>query len=165
MHIYSFPPIEDRKSRILILGTIPGHASLQALQYYAHPRNAFWKIIGKILGFSPDNTYETRISSMAAAGIALWDVLKSCTREGSLDSGIDNDTIMLNDFADFFSLHPHIRKVYFNGAKAENLYMRQIQPFLPDSSDREYIRLPSTSPANAAISFNDKLQAWKAITS
>ncbi|CAH1387559.1 DNA-deoxyinosine glycosylase [Candidatus Nitrotoga sp. M5] len=163
VHTHSFPPIESDNSSILILGTMPGKASLQAQQYYAHPRNAFWKIISEILGVNAENTYEVRTSSIVKARIALWDVLKSCTREGSLDSNIANDTIVLNDIASFFNNHSHIHKVYFNGAKAEILYMRHVQPSLRNCSSIEYIRLPSTSPANAAISYDQKLEAWKAI--
>ncbi|WP_239796708.1 DNA-deoxyinosine glycosylase [Candidatus Nitrotoga arctica] len=163
-HIHSFPPIERNNSSVLILGTMPGKASLHAQQYYAHPRNVFWKIIREILGGKDVNSYEARTSSIIAARIALWDVLKSCRRESSLDSDIDHDTIMLNDFASFFENHPHIHRVCFNGAKAESLYMKLVQPFLQNSSDIEYIRLPSTSPANAATSFDEKLGAWKAIT-
>ena len=161
--VHSFPPIESDNSSILILGTMPGKASLQAQQYYAHPQNAFWRIISEIFGIKAKNTYEARTSSIVAARIALWDVLKSCSRESSLDSDIDNDTIMLNDFASFFNNHSHIHKVCFNGAKAESLYMRHIRPFLQNSSNLKYIRLPSTSPANAATSFNEKLMAWTAI--
>ncbi|MFZ1546449.1 MAG: DNA-deoxyinosine glycosylase [Candidatus Nitrotoga sp.] len=163
MHIHSFPPIESDNSSILILGTMPSKASLQAQQYYAHPRNAFWKIISEILGVNAVNTYEARAASIVAARIALWDVLKSCTREGSLDSNIKNDTIILNDIASFFNNHSHMHRVCFNGAKAEGLYMKHVLPLLRTSLDIEYIRLPSTSPANAAISFNEKLEAWKAI--
>jgi len=161
--IHSFPPIESDNSSILILGTMPGKVSLQAQQYYAHPQNAFWKIISEILGVKAVNSYEARTSSIVAARIALWDVLKSCRRESSLDSDIDNDTIMLNDFASFFENHSHIHRVCFNGAKAESQYMKLVQPFLQISSNIEYIRLPSTSPANAATSFDEKLRAWKKI--
>lgn len=138
---------------------------MQAQQYYAHPRNAFWKIISEILGVNAVNSYEARTSSIIAARIALWDVLKSCKRESSLDSDIDNDTIMLNDFASFFNNHSHIHRVCFNGAKAENLYIRHIRPFLRNSLNIRYICLPSTSPANAETSYNEKLEAWKAIAS
>lgn len=164
VHIHSFPPIESDNSSILILGTMPSKASLQAQQYYAHPRNAFWKIVGEILGVNTVSTYEAKTSLIIAARIALWDVLKSCTREGSLDSNIKNDTIILNDIASFLNNHSHIHRVCFNGAKAESLYMKHVLPLLRISLNIEYIRLPSTSPANAAISFNEKLQAWKAIT-
>ena len=163
MQIHSFPPIESNNSSILILGTMPGKASLHAQQYYAHPRNAFWKIISEILGINAVNSYEARTSSIVAARIALWDVLKSCTREGSLDSDIDNDSIIFNDFASFFNNLTHIHRVCFNGVKAEKLYMRHIQPCLRNSSNIKYICLPSTSPANAATSFDEKLKTWKAI--
>jgi TDG/mug DNA glycosylase family protein len=165
VHIHSFPPIESNNSSILILGTMPGKASLQAQQYYAHPRNSFWKIISEIIGVDAVNSYEARTSSIVAARIALWDVLKSCTRESSLDSDIDNDSIIFNDFASFFNNHSRIHRVCFNGTKAEKLYMRNIQPFLRNSSNIKYICLPSTSPANATISFDEKLRAWKSIVS
>ncbi|MEO6422150.1 MAG: DNA-deoxyinosine glycosylase [Candidatus Nitrotoga sp.] len=165
VRIHSFPPIESANSNILILGTMPGKASLQAQQYYAHPRNAFWEIISEILGVNALNSYKAKTSSIVRARIALWDVLKSCSRESSLDSDINNNTIMLNDFASFYNNHSHIHRVYFNGAKAESLYMKHVQQFLLNSLNIEYIRLPSTSPANAAFSFNEKLGAWKSITS
>lgn len=165
IHIQSFPPIATDLSHTLILGTMPGQASLQAGQYYAHPRNAFWKIMVEILGIQSGEPYETRTAAMAMAGIALWDVLQSCVRAGSLDSDIDNNTIVLNDFSWFFNCHPHIRRICFNGTRAEYLYRRHVQPLLPASPDREYIRLPSTSPANAAIRIEEKSRAWKIIAS
>ena len=163
VRIHSFSPIESNNSSILILGTMPGKASLQAQQYYAHPRNTFWKIISEIIGVATVCSYEAKTSSIVTARIALWDVLKSCTREGSLDSDIDNDSIIFNDFASFFNNHSHIHRVCFNGAKAEKLYMKHIQPFVRNLSNIKYICLPSTSPANAATSFDEKLRAWKAI--
>ena len=163
VRIPRFSPFESNNSSTILLGTMPGKPSLQTHQYYEHPRNPFWKINGEILGFATVCFYEARTSSIVAARIALWDVLKSCTREGSLDSDIDNDSIILNDFANFFNNHSHIHRVCFNGTKAEKLYMRHIQPFVRNSSNIKYICLPSTSPANAATSFDEKLRAWKAI--
>jgi hypoxanthine-DNA glycosylase len=142
---------------------MPGKESLRQRQYYAHPGNAFWKIVGEILGFDAGGNYDARASSLSAAGIALWDVLKSCTRESSLDSDIDNDTIVLNDFASFFASHPQIRRICFNGAKAEQLYHRHVLKLMGSRPEMEYVRLPSTSPAHAAITFEDKLRAWRRI--
>jgi len=161
--VHSFPSIESAGARVLILGTMPGKESLRQQQYYAHPRNAFWQIVGEVLGFDAGSSYEARASSLSAAGVALWDVLKSCTRKSSLDSDIDNDTIVPNDFATFFASHPHIRRICFNGAKAEQLYHRHVLRLIGDQPEMEYVRLPSTSPANAGIPFAEKLRAWRVI--
>ena len=161
--IHSFPPIASRTARVLILGTMPGKASLRERQYYAHPQNGFWRIVGAILGFDPASPYEARVASLRSADIAVWDVLKSCTRPGSLDSAIEPLTLVANDFAGFFAAHAQIRRVCFNGAKAEALYMRHVRPHLVADAEVRHLRLPSTSPANAALPFAAKLQAWQAI--
>ena len=163
--IHSFPPIQTPAARVLILGTMPGVASLRAQQYYAHPQNAFWKIIGTILGCDPASPYAARTSALSAAGIALWDVLKSCVREGSLDSDIDSGTIIPNDFPAFFTAHPHIGRIFFNGAHAEALFLRHVRPLLAGRPEIPHIRLPSTSPANASIPFAEKVRAWRAVVS
>lgn len=165
MHVHSFPPIENAASRVLILGTMPGKASLRAGQYYAHPMNAFWKIAGEIFRFDADGPYEARASRLVAAEVALWDVLRSCTRESSLDSDIVTGSIVLNDFETFFANHPSIRRVCFNGAKAEHLYMRRVRPLVAGPPGCEYVRLPSTSPAHAGMRFAEKLRAWQIIAS
>ena len=165
MHVHSFPPIENADARVLILGSMPGKVSLHARQYYAHPMNAFWRITGDILGFDASGAYEARASWLVAAGIALWDVLQSCTRESSLDSDIVSGSIVLNDFEAFFANHRHIRKVCFNGAKAANLYSRRVRPLVAGPPACEYVRLPSTSPAHASMRFAEKLRAWRAIAS
>jgi hypoxanthine-DNA glycosylase len=163
LQVHSFPPVASRTSRVLILGTMPGGVSLRERQYYAHPQNQFWRIVGEILGLDPASPYEMRLASIRAADIALWDVLKSCTRPGSLDSAIEPLTVVANDFAGFFAEHAQIRRVCFNGAKAEALFMRHVRPRLGAGPDVRYLRLPSTSPANAALPFVAKLQAWQAI--
>ncbi|MGH6920914.1 MAG: DNA-deoxyinosine glycosylase [Geminicoccaceae bacterium] len=162
-YVHSFPPIESAISRVLILGTMPGMVSLRERQYYAHPQNAFWRIAGTILGFDPASPYEVRVALMRAAGIAVWDVLKSCTRQGSLDSDIVHSTAVPNDLPAFLCEHPQIRRICFNGAKAEALYARHVRPRLAASPDVQYMRLPSTSPANASVPWSEKLQAWRAI--
>ena len=162
MYVQSFPPIESSIARVLILGTMPGKASLQAGQYYAHPQNAFWRIAATTLGFDAASPYEVRVALMRAAGIAIWDVLKSCTRQSSLDSDIVHATAVPNDLPAFLGEHPQIRRICFNGAKAEALYARHARPFLLGGQDIHYVRLPSTSPANASVSWPAKLQAWQA---
>lgn len=162
-HVQSFAPIETADATILILGSMPGEASLRAGQYYAHPRNLFWRIMGELLDIDPFSPYGQRVQALKAARIALWDVLQSCRRKGSLDSHIDNESLAPNDFAAFFSHHPAITHVFFNGAKAEACYRKHVLPTIGIKSI-EYLRLPSTSPANASIRYERKLEAWRVIT-
>ena len=161
-HIYSFPPIEDVTARVLILGSMPGKASLQAQQYYAHPRNAFWRIMSDLISASPTLPYEARIEIVKQAGIAVWDVLASCVRAGSMDADIDIASMNPNNFEAFFLTHPHITHVFFNGTLAEKCYQMHVMPGL-HSRQLHYSRLPSTSPAHAAMSYEKKLNAWKEI--
>jgi hypoxanthine-DNA glycosylase len=160
--VHSFPPIESTTARVLILGTMPGKASLRACQYYAHPQNTFWRIAGTILGFDAARPYEDRVALVRAAGIAIWDVLQSCIRESSLDSAIVPSTAVPNDLRGFLAAHPHVRRICFNGGTAEALYARHVRPRLPPGPDIHYVRLPSTSPANASVPWPAKLQAWQA---
>lgn len=160
MEIFCFEPIADSNAEILILGSMPGQASLAAAQYYANRRNVFWKIMGELLGFDPDSSYETRLHELKTARIALWDVLQSCIRVGSLDARIAADSIAVNDFDGFFRAHEKIRAVFFNGAKAESTYRQYVLPTV-STVPVSYMRLPSTSPAHAALSYEQKLQAWR----
>lgn len=161
-HCRSFPPIADERSEILILGSMPGHASLAAVQYYAHPHNAFWKIMAALLEFDLSISYQDKTRVLLSHRIALWDVLQSCNRQGSLDARIELNSEVPNDFSTFFRAHSSIARVFFNGAKAEMSYRRHVlkQANLPPLS---YLRLPSTSPAHAGRSFNQKLEAWREI--
>lgn len=158
----SFPPIAAPNAEILILGSMPGQASLAANEYYAHPRNGFWPIMAQLLNFDPKAPYAERLQALTLARIALWDVLHSCTRRGSLDANIDSDSSIANDFSAFLGQRPSIKRIFFNGAKAESTFIKHVTPKL-DSSGILISRLPSTSPAHAALSFEEKLQAWKAI--
>ncbi|MBW3550225.1 MAG: DNA-deoxyinosine glycosylase [Proteobacteria bacterium] len=158
--LQGFAPIARPDARVLILGSMPGAASLQAHRYYAHPQNRFWPIMGDLLRAGPDLPYGQRCRQLSAAGVAVWDVLARCEREGSLDSAIRDDTAQANDFATFFARHPAIGTVLFNGAKAESSFRRMVLPqsqMLP----LRYLRLPSTSPANASQRQVDKLAAWR----
>jgi double-stranded uracil-DNA glycosylase len=158
--IRCFAPIGDPAATVLILGSMPGKASLAAGEYYAHPRNAFWAIMGELIGARPILPYQTRLKILRASGIALWDVLGSCVRKSSLDSNIESDSAVPNDFKSFFSQHPNITHVFFNGAKAEQCFLKYVYPSLR-STTLQYQRLPSTSPANAGISYEQKLLAWR----
>lgn len=160
--IHSFPPNADPDARLLILGSMPGAASLRAGQYYAHPRNGFWIIMHELFGIDPGLPYPQRLAALRQNGIALWDVLKSCMRIGSLDSDIDDTSIVPNDFAGFFLAHPRITRICFNGTKAEQSYIRFVLPMLDESSrDIPSMKLPSTSPANASYSLQRKIDAWR----
>ena len=156
----SFPPVVGDSPRILILGSMPGVISLERQQYYAHPRNAFWSIIGEIYGISPDLEYGERLRHLADAGIVLWDVLKHCEREGSLDSAICRESEIVNDIPGMLNNYPGIRKICFNGAKAWETFQRNMSQAI-DLEVIQLVKLPSTSPANATYSYERKLESWK----
>ena len=140
---------------------MPGVASLEANRYYAFPRNAFWKIMAELFAGSEPLDYHSGTQMLFENRIALWDVINSCQRQGSLDSAISSDGLVTNDFNGFFDQHPEIGHVYFNGQKAAALYKKKVLPEL--KHDYEYQILPSTSPANAASSYTVKLEAWAII--
>lgn len=160
--VCSFPPASRPDARVLVLGTMPGMASLAAGRYYAHPRNAFWPIAAQVLGFGAGLPYEARLAALNAAGVALWDVLAACERPGSLDADIVPASAQPNDFAAFLAAHPRVARICFNGAKARALFRRHVRPGLADVAGLEYVALPSTSPAHAAMPPAAKLLAWRA---
>lgn len=155
-----FPPIARGDARLLILGTLPSQASLEARQYYAHPRNAFWRIMAELFG--AEDTYAERCQRILQHGIAVWDVLQSSVRPGSMDADIRTDTARVNDFVGFFDTHPDVAAVCFNGKKAQALYQRMVEPATA-ARIASYNVLPSTSPAHASLNFAAKLKAWRAI--
>lgn len=154
-----FPPIADRDAEVLILGSFPGRRSLEAGQYYAHPMNSFWRIMGRVLGTSFDVPYARRKRILKERRIALWDVVKAARRPGSLDSAIVGASIEANDLRRLFRSHPRIRLVCLNGGKAAALYRRLVVPTLTTAIPCK--RLPSTSPAHAAMPFEQKLARWR----
>jgi hypoxanthine-DNA glycosylase len=161
-----FPPIVGKRAHTLVLGSLPGQRSLQLQQYYAHPQNAFWKIILQLFDVASPQPYTRRVRILTDHGIALWDVLAAAERPGSLDSAIVHASARTNDFRAFFRSHPQIRRVFFNGRKAEELYRRFVLPGLEtDFEELRYECLPSTSPAHAGMTFSRKLEAWKKIAS
>ncbi|MCB1914358.1 MAG: DNA-deoxyinosine glycosylase [Rhodocyclaceae bacterium] len=164
--IHSFDALVDRNARILILGSMPGLASLAQMHYYAHPRNAFWPIMASLLGFAADADYRERCRALLAGGVALWDVMASCRRRGSLDAAIDDTSIVTNDIAGLLRGHPAIRAVFFNGSKAEQCFRRHVAPALdPRSAALPRQRLPSTSPAHAGLSREAKREIWQTLLS
>lgn len=161
--VRSFPPILGPRPRVLVLGSMPGVASLEAGQYYAHPRNAFWPIMGELCGFDAAVPYRRRCAALKRAGIAVWDVLGACERPGSLDSAIVADTEEPNDLIGLFTEQRSINRVVFNGGKAEQAFRRHVLAELPDGVEERVAlgRAPSTSPANAGQSFAQKRAAWR----
>jgi len=160
MHVHSFAPIANANCEVLVLGSMPGKASLRAAQYYAHPQNAFWKIVGELFELEQQAGYQTRLDCLLRNRIAVWDVLKTCTRASSLDADIIDSSSVANDFGAFFAEHPKLSTVLFNGAKAESSFRKLVLPGLPESLGLELRRLPSTSPAHASMSFERKLELW-----
>jgi hypoxanthine-DNA glycosylase len=164
MRAHGFPPLAGRASRVLVLGSLPGRESLRQHAYYAQPRNAFWPIMGALVGAGPELGYGPRTRRLVAAGIALWDVCASAERPGSLDADIDPASVVANDFAAFYRAHPGIRALYCNGQAAAALYRRRVLPGLRGPARALPLAvLPSTSPAHAARSFVGKLAAWRAL--
>lgn len=159
--VTSFPPIVAPDAKVLILGSMPGVASLRAQQYYAHPRNAFWPIVTELFDTGPLDTYGKRRTAILENQLALWDVLQSCVRPGSLDSEIRTDTETPNDFPGLFRASPGIAHVFFNGGKAEKSFNKHVLPTL--DTPPATTRLPSTSPAMAALNFDQKLDAWQPV--
>jgi hypoxanthine-DNA glycosylase len=148
---------------VLVLGSMPGPASLRAQQYYAHPQNQFWPIMGAACGFDAKLAYARRCAALKAAGIALWDVLASCRREGAADAAIALAEALPNDLPGFLAAHPRVGRVLFNGALAERVWRQRFGPQLAAArAQLQWQRLPSTSAANAACSRERRLQAWLA---
>jgi hypoxanthine-DNA glycosylase len=156
--LQGLPPIIDDGARLLILGNMPSVMSLAAQQYYANPRNAFWRITGEIFEFDVSAPYESRTAALRARGVAVWDVLRLCRRQGSLDSAIEPDSMVANDFGPLFDAHPGIERVFFNGAAAEKNFGRLVGVQRPV----RFRRLPSTSPAQT-MRFEEKLRAWRVV--
>lgn len=157
--VTSFPPLVALGATRLILGSMPGVASLTAGQYYAHPQNAFWRIMGAVVGFEASAPYADRVQALKCAGFAVWDVLAACERTGSLDSAIVRESEVANDLAGLLAQHPTMTRVYFNGATAEAAFKRRCHA-LTTRADLRFVRLPSSSPAHASLRFADKCAVW-----
>jgi hypoxanthine-DNA glycosylase len=156
--------VANRDARVLVLGTLPGPESLRRQQYYGQPRNAFWKIMGELYGAGPEVPYRRRLQVLKQSRVALWDVCHRAYREGALDADIDPASVVPNDIKGFLELHPGIRLICCNGQTAGRLYERRIWPGL--SPGQQAIRreiLPSTSPAHAAMRFDEKLRRWEIV--
>jgi TDG/mug DNA glycosylase family protein len=160
----SFPPILGPAPRLLILGSLPGRASLAAGEYYAHPRNLFWDLLGELVGAGRDLPYAQRTALLRERGIALWDVIAEARRPGSLDASIDFAGARHNDIAALIGREPTLRAVAFNGAAARMQFQRQVAPRpVAGGPPLDLLPLPSTSPAHAGMRRAAKLAAWRPI--
>ena len=156
----SFPPVAGERPGVLILGSLPGEESLRQQQYYAHPRNAFWPIMGELFGFDPALPYPERLERLTAAGVALWDTIGAGRREGSLDGNIRDAES--NPVAALLEKFPSIGLICCNGGKS----FEELKRSAPELFDRPALRierLPSTSPAAAMYRYADKLAAWRIV--
>lgn len=158
-----FGPVADEQCRVLVLGSMPGVASLEKHQYYGHPRNLFWPIMGELFGAHPSLEYPERLRVLLEHHVALWDVLKLCQRPGSLDADIVVGSEQVNYFQPMLATGTAIRAVFFNGMTAEKMFRRHVLEGLDMADNIQLVRLPSTSPAHAAMSYEDKLAAWKVV--
>jgi hypoxanthine-DNA glycosylase len=159
--LLGLPPLVDARTRLLVLGSFPSVRSLALQQYYAHPQNAFWRILQAILPSSPytasADSYENRCNWLLAHGLGLWDVYASCERQGSLDAAIRAPQV--NDLAALRERCPDLRAIAHNGGESWHHARHSAALGLP------VYRLPSTSPANASWSFERKLAAWREVVS
>jgi len=161
--LYSFPPVVRADARVLILGSMPGGASLAAGEYYAHPQNQFWPIMERLCGVRRSLAYPARLRGLQQQRVALWDVLQSCVRCGSLDAAIDHASALPNDLPQLLRGLPGIERLCCNGSTA----YRALQRFFGERLRRDFphlhcLRLPSTSPAHASMRVADKILAWEA---
>lgn len=154
-----FPPVVDANTRVLILGSLPGEVSLAQGQYYAHQQNRFWHLVGDVIGEAlPSMDYDARLQALLDHRVGLWDVLAKARREGSLDSSIrDHGT---NDLAALVAGLPNLAAVAFNGGTAAKIGM---QALAESRMSLDLIRLPSSSPAYAAVPYAEKLRGWEAL--
>ncbi|WP_264521649.1 DNA-deoxyinosine glycosylase [Flavobacterium sp. N1994] len=155
MKIQSFSPISDGNGKILILGTMPGAQSLVLNEYYGNPRNHFWKLLFTLFNETHSTDYQTKKNLILKNNIALWDVLQTCERQGSLDSNILKE--IPNDFDTFLNHHPNITHIFFNGQQAAKFFKK----YVTVTNNYTLVTLPSTSPANAGTSFEKKLTEWQ----
>ena len=159
-----FAPIAAPDARVLILGSLPSQLSLQKQEYFGNPQNVFWRVMGELYDAGPDIPYADRAARLMHCGIAVWDVLHSSVRPGSMDAAIVGSTATPNDFQTFFDEHQYLQLICFNGLKAAHLFKRLVVAKGIGNIDRlEYRTMPSTSPAFAAMRYEEKTRRWSAI--
>lgn len=160
MLLKGLPPAIGEEPGILILGSMPSVASLEKQQYYGHPRNAFWRLMAQLNGFEWQDDYARNVAEVSRRGIAIWDVIGECERPGSLDSAIVKGSERLNPIPQLLHQNPGIQRIALNGGTAAGLFRRHCLPALQAEKYRIF-NLPSTSPANARMSFEEKCRQWQ----
>jgi double-stranded uracil-DNA glycosylase len=173
MQVESFAPIADERARVLVLGSMPSLASLEAGEYYGHPRNAFWRLMAELFEFDADLAYPERVARLIDARVAVWDVLQSCHRVGSLDRAIETSSEVPNEIQQLYLRSPKLGAIILNGRKAEQGWRRyfaaQAEPKPATALAPPWVgalpsfTLPSTSPAMASLDFAGKLAAWSTL--
>lgn len=153
-------PVIGARPRVLLLGSMPGAASLSEQRYYAHPRNLFWPFMQQLFAIPATLEYQQRCQLLTEHGIALWDVIAQCERPGSLDSAIKKSSVICNAIPHLLETEPAIQRICFNGAKAAEEFKRHLLPLLKHRTDLRYVQLPSSSPAHASQSKEQKLLVW-----
>lgn len=159
--VHSIEPIIGHNPRIMILGSMPGIISINAVQYYANPRNLFWAVLADLFGIDIDCSYESKIQQIQQLPLIVWDTLKTCRREGSLDSKILNTDIEANDIVALLRQFPTVEAIAFNGIASAKYFDRLVKPQLATDLDIELLKMPSTSPANAAMKREQKIELWR----
>jgi hypoxanthine-DNA glycosylase len=159
--VHSIEPIIGRNPRIIILGSMPGIISINAIQYYANPRNLFWMVLADLFGIDINCSYESKVQQVQQLPIIIWDTLKSCHREGSLDSKILSTDLEANDIGALLKQFPTVQAIAFNGGASAKYFDRLVKPQLSKDLSVELFKMPSTSPANAGMKQQQKLEIWR----
>ncbi len=155
----SMMPRVAQDTKIMVIGSMPGEVSLQRQQYYAHPQNNFWKFMSVLFPeINLNQDYEVRVAKLLKNQVGLWDALKHCERDGSMDSAIRQAEP--NDFSDLLNIAPALSRLVFNGKKAYQSFVKSPNLLWAEKNSIDLISLPSTSPANASIPYDKKLELW-----
>ena len=158
----AFPPLESEHTKVLVLGSMPSQMSLKKRQYYGHPQNAFWRIMAAVTGVAHDAPYEQRARALLLEGVSVWDAIASCHRPGSMDADIDQESVTVNDFDGLLKRHPTLELVLFNGQASAKTFNKHLgKNYLSARGLRSQI-MPSTSPAYASKSLDEKKAVWLA---
>ena len=154
-------PVAQPDAKILILGSMPGQASLDAQQYYGHPRNQFWPLMQQLFAVDITLPYAGRLTALQMAGVGLWDVIGVCQRQGSLDSAIQKDSVAFNPLLEFCQTLPGLQQIWLNGGKAASSFLQYQRQQQWQATGIHISQLPSTSPAHASLNFEAKLRLWR----
>lgn len=153
-------PILSENPKVLILGSMPSQKSIEKQEYYGNPQNKFWKIMSQYFGFPCEDPYAIRKSFLMKEELIVWDTIYSCFRPGSMDSDIDLKSVKVNDFKKLFKQYETLKVVFFNGAASKKIFFKNKLNLLLEDHQLDFKVLPSTSPAYASMTYQDKYQKW-----